>query len=69
MPWCESCDHFYNPNTVQSDGTCPECGEQIADPEDSAKAAKVPWHFWLMVSAAGVYLGWRAIEGFGALFG
>ena len=69
MPWCESCDRFYNPNTVLPDGTCRKCGEQIAEPQEAAKAHKVPWHFWVMVTAAGIYLTWRAIEGFGSLFG
>jgi hypothetical protein len=23
----------------------------------------VPWHFWILVVAAGLYLGWRAIQG------
>lgn len=69
MPWCEPCDRFYNPNSLRPDGTCPTCGEQLAEPEEAAKATKVPWHFWVMVAAAGIYLSWRAIEGFGSLFG
>jgi hypothetical protein len=24
---------------------------------------KVPWHFWILVVAAGSYLGWRAVQG------
>jgi hypothetical protein len=23
----------------------------------------VPWHFWLLLGAATIYLGWRAIQG------
>ena len=29
MPWCERCDRFLNPNTVQPDGTCPSCGRTV----------------------------------------
>jgi len=32
-------------------------------------ATKVPWHFWLLVVALVVYLGWRAIQGIGWLAG
>jgi hypothetical protein len=27
----------------------------------------VPWHFWLLLLAAGIYLGYRAIQGIGWL--
>ncbi|MBS1849269.1 MAG: zinc-ribbon domain-containing protein [Actinobacteria bacterium] len=29
MPWCDACDRFLSPNTVNDDGTCPECGSRI----------------------------------------
>ena len=32
VPWCESCEAFYNPNTLRADGTCPRCGAQVGDP-------------------------------------
>ncbi len=60
MPWCEDCSKFWNPNTIPPDGTCPTCGRIIAEPPDS----KVPWHFWVLVVALGIYLGWRLIQGF-----
>jgi hypothetical protein len=25
--------------------------------------SKVPWHFWLLLLAAGIYLGWRLVQG------
>jgi hypothetical protein len=65
VPWCEDCSKFWNPNTLPPDGTCPTCGRVIAEPP----ATKVPWHFWLLVGALVVYLGWRAIQGFQWLLG
>ena len=59
MPWCEDCDKFWNPNSLPPDGTCPSCGRVIGDPPDT----HVPWHFWILVAAAAIYLGWRAIQG------
>lgn len=32
MPWCDSCDRYYNPNTVNDDGSCPTCGTELARP-------------------------------------
>ena len=28
-----------------------------------AAAERIPWHFWLLLGAAAVYLGWRAVQG------
>ncbi len=28
-----------------------------------AAAQRIPWHFWLLLAAATVYLGWRAVQG------
>jgi hypothetical protein len=42
------------------DGTCPSCGRLIGDPP---KAQKVPWHFWILIVALAIYLGWRAVQG------
>ena len=67
MPWCEACAKFWNPNSMPADGTCPTCGRAIAAYEAEQQAAtrstKVPWHFWVMVSAVGLYLGWRLVQG------
>jgi hypothetical protein len=52
-----------NPNTLRPDGTCPECGRPVADP-DGTKAAQVktPWHFKLLVAVTVLYLVWRLIQ-------
>jgi hypothetical protein len=63
VPWCETCDRFYNPSSLAPDGTCSKCGRFIADPADEAEdEAKIPWHFWVLVAALVVYLGWRLAE-------
>ena len=63
VPWCETCSRFYNPNSVAPDGTCVKCGAFIADPPDpDTEAGKIPWHFWLLVAALVLYLGWRLIQ-------
>ena len=36
---------------------------------DPPPAGKVPWHFWILVVAAALYLGWRAIQGIQWLLG
>ena len=60
MPWCETCSRFYNPNSIAPDGTCVKCGQLIADPRSpDDEPTKVPWHFWILVVALVVYLGWR----------
>lgn len=46
------------------DGTCPSCGRSIAEPP---KSSRVPWHFWILVVALVLYLGWRLVEGVGWL--
>jgi hypothetical protein len=70
MPWCDDCDRFYSPNTVNADGTCPTCGRALAKPGPADRALdedqpepKVPWHFWLLLATAAIYLGWRALQG------
>jgi hypothetical protein len=60
VPWCEDCSKFWNPNSMPPDGTCPTCGELIGEPPDS----KVPWHFWLLIGALVIYLGYRMVQGF-----
>lgn len=65
MPWCETCERFYNPGSVAPDGTCAKCGRFIADPEvvEAQEASRIPWHFWVLVIALVVYLGWRLVQG------
>jgi hypothetical protein len=60
VPWCEDCSKFWNPNSLPPDGTCPTCGRFIAD---APPEAKVPWHFWILIVALGIYLSWRAWQG------
>ena len=69
MPWCEPCGRFLSPNTVREDGSCPACGEVLEQPSAVTTRTKVPWHFWLLVAALVVYLGWRAVQGLGWLAG
>ena len=40
------------------DGSCPTCGAVIAEVADS----RVPWHFWALIVALVVYLGWRLVQ-------
>ena len=62
MPWCETCQRFYNPSSVAPDGTCVRCGRFIADAPEDEERTKAPWHFWLLVAFLVAYLGWRLIE-------
>lgn len=75
MPWCEDCDRFYTPSTLTAEGDCPE-GHHVADPGDAPRLVqseaegreeepdpKVPWHFWLLIAATVIYLGYRAFQG------
>lgn len=59
MPWCDECDRFYTPSTLSSDGECPE-GHQVADPPE--EDTKLPWHFWMLLGALVLYLGWRLVQ-------
>lgn len=57
MPWCDECSRFFNPTSMGKGGECPVCGRVIGTVE------KAPWHFKVLVGAAAVYLGWRAVQG------
>jgi hypothetical protein len=65
VPFCETCDRFYNPNTLNADGTCPTCGRQVGEggAVPTEKPVATPWHFKLLVLAVVLYLGWRLIQG------
>ncbi|HYI61020.1 MAG TPA: hypothetical protein VEW93_04360 [Acidimicrobiales bacterium] len=68
MPWCDGCDRFYNPSSLAMDGTCKECGAFIASPDDEPdreRSGRAPWHFYVLMVALVVYLGWRLIQGIG----
>ncbi len=63
VPWCETCDRFYNPKALAPDGTCMTCGRFIADPDEEEESrGKAPWHFWVLVAALVLYLGWRLVQ-------
>ena len=59
MPWCENCARYFTPNSMPADGSCAGCGQVIAEP----RKERLPWHFWLLLVAVVVYLGWRAVQG------
>lgn len=68
MPWCETCDRFYNPNTLEADGTCPTCGRQVAAPVEAVSSEEpsssgAPWHFKLLIAVTAVYLSYRLFQG------
>jgi hypothetical protein len=54
-----------NPNTLNADGTCPECGRAVEQSQKSAAMAerdKAPWHFKLILAITVIYLTWRIIQ-------
>jgi hypothetical protein len=77
MPWCDSCQRYLTPTSLDADGTCPSCDTVVAeraaaDPDRSAEqatATRAPWHFKLLVLAVVLYLGWRAVEGIAWVLG
>ena len=65
MPHCDTCDRFYNPNSLETDGTCPGCGRQVGEREEKLtrfETEGAPWHFKLLVAATVLYLGWRLVQ-------
>ena len=83
MAWCGSCERYLTPATLAGDGACPSCGSDVKHPAERAAPAagppgpgahadasveRIPWHFWLLLAAAAVYLGWRAVQGVALLF-
>ncbi len=83
MPWCEDCDRFYTPSTLSAEGNCPS-GHHVADPDAavlvqsddpgateprSRKKVKAPWHFWVLIVALTIYLGWRLVQAITWLIG
>jgi hypothetical protein len=68
MPWCDGCQKFYSPNTLRPDGTCPE-DHQVSEPQPQPVKKRAPWHFWLLLIALAIYLGWRFVQLIGWLVG
>ncbi len=62
MPHCDTCDRFYNPNTVRPDGRCPGCDDQLAEPLTRVGHEETPWHFKLLVAVTILYLAWRFVQ-------
>ena len=67
MPHCETCDRFYNPNSLETDGSCPVCGRQVGEEPTQEKLTRfetegAPWHFKLLVAVTVIYLGWRFVQ-------
>lgn len=71
MPYCDDCEKYWAPSSMNDDGTCPRCGADLDEPAIAAAHAdgaepeddsKTPWHFKLMILALVVYLGYRFIE-------
>ena len=67
MPWCHHCDRYLTPTSLSDAGTCPHCDSDEVLVEPPPKPTHLPWHFWVVVVAATVYLGWRAVQGVVAL--
>ena len=65
MPWCDTCDRFYNPNSLQPDGSCPTCGRLVAASATAEAEADegAPWHFKALIAVTAVYLGYRLFQG------
>lgn len=57
VPWCEDCSQFHERSAIGRDGQCPGCGRVIV------KAARVPWHFKLLLVATVIYLAYRLVQG------
>ncbi len=69
MPWCEPCEKNWTPTSLDVDGTCPDCGQPVeGTPGVDHLPRRTPWHFYLGVGAAFIYLLWRLIEGVMLLF-
>jgi hypothetical protein len=67
VPWCDRCERYLTPTSLATDGTCPHCDSEEVLVEPPPAAARLPWHFWIIIVAATVYLGWRAVQGVVAL--
>ena len=72
MPWCGPCQRYFAPSALDAGSTCPACGgaTEQADlapgdgehPGIGGEDARAPWHFWLVVVATVVYVGWRIVQ-------
>ncbi len=66
VPWCDTCDRFYNPNSLHPDGSCRTCGRLVAEPVATTEAEAdrgAPWHFKALIAVTAVYLSYRLFQG------
>ena len=63
MPWCEPCSRYLSQSSLTPEGACPSCGGELAEPRDDRGG--IPWHFWVLIAATVLYLGWRLVQGIG----
>lgn len=69
VPWCDTCDRFYNPNTLTAEGACPRCGRPVAvaaereASEPAPEDHRAPWHFKVLIAVTAAYLGYRLFQG------
>jgi hypothetical protein len=56
------------PTEAPSPGS-PSGARHDANEASGDEKVKVPWHFWLLVGAVALYLGWRLIQGVAWLAG
>lgn len=62
MPWCDDCQKYWAPSSMNADGSCPRCGADLDTPPLAARSdadERAPWHFKLMIVALVVYLVYR----------
>jgi len=66
VPHCDTCDRFYNPNSLLPDGTCSVCGRQVAEVKPGTisrfETEGAPWHFKVLIAVTVIYLGWRLLQ-------
>jgi hypothetical protein len=66
VPHCDTCDRFYNPNTLTLEGACPVCGRPIGEVGQEKisrfETEGAPWHFKLLIAITVIYLGYRFIQ-------
>ena len=63
---CPSCgdEVQHPPERSTPDGGLSGAGASVRpDAPAEAAAERIPWHFWLLLGAAAVYLAWRAAQG------
>ncbi|MFV0318166.1 MAG: hypothetical protein ACK5O2_14540 [Microthrixaceae bacterium] len=66
---CPSGHHVADPDApllVQS--SAPGRDEDPAPGTGERQKVRAPWHFWVLVAAVAIYLGWRLIQGIMWLF-